>query len=308
MWHELRESLRDGLPLGIPSVSTFVRFDFTWHADLWIPSQQKGKKIAWSWEVEDFTVPGDSSTQEIFWLLRTLTYETERVWTVKTRNHQDLPLVINSVRFWVHSNRKRRGLVYPSTYLKWTVKIHPPQVIIWGLLTRGNPGTVMFPNIDLIKQMINARTQQLPWVCSVKVLVYIFFLRNVCSSDFLECHVCVFPSFLFFQDLFWCPFADLAGNEFATKLRHSTSPTHIQETSHNSPPLTPWHYTPPYHPTTPYLLIPTLMYYTLTPWRVRKFCSIVFPKLEYSSLRIFHTVWLMCDITECASPTLALYQ
>jgi len=112
-------------------------------------------------------------------------------------------------------------------------------------------------------------------------------------------------SFLFFHDLFYCPFPDLAGNKFAVKLapRHSSSPTQKQATPHSSPhdttlPLvhtqtsdlpqfTPRHYTPSSPPTTHYLLIPAPTSRTLHPTKTpstqseRNFCLIAFPK--YSS-------------------------
>jgi len=54
-------------------------------------------------------------------------------------------------------------------------------------------------------------------------------------------------------------------------------------------PLTSWHYTPPSHPTTPFLLIPAPTFCTLHPTitpsipSARNFCSIVFPKISSHS-------------------------
>jgi len=100
----------------------------------------------------------------------------------------------------------------------WRVRIRPPHVIIWGLLTRGNPGTVTIPQYRINKT--KKHTSQCVCTCACLRTCVRVFLRvcecacvHTCTCTHAMClyacayacvclracvrvSVCVFPSYL----------------------------------------------------------------------------------------------------------------
>ena len=71
---------------------------------------------------------------------------TARVRLVHSWAERFKPRRFENVRFFLFWPDSAAKLV-----LRWRVRIRPPQVIIWGLLTRGHPGNVTIPQYRINK-------------------------------------------------------------------------------------------------------------------------------------------------------------